>query len=167
MRRVSRIEGVRNIVVNTNGVRFAKVPSPVRARRRPQREGLPAIRPLRERSLELLPAKDLVDTKLRALDALGEAGVHVVLVGTVAKGVDDHEIGAIVKLGLDHPAARAVSFQPQFGEGRWVPFDQMDRTTTPDVIAVVAEDPRHGPDGSLLGLVDRHIAEQALKQSST
>jgi uncharacterized radical SAM superfamily Fe-S cluster-containing enzyme len=49
-------------------------------------------------SIELLRGKDLVDTKLRALDALGEAGVHVVLVGTIAKGVNDHEIGAIVKL---------------------------------------------------------------------
>jgi uncharacterized radical SAM superfamily Fe-S cluster-containing enzyme len=78
-------------------------------------------------------------TKLRALDALGSAGVHVVLVGTIAKGVNDHEIGAIVRLGLDHPAVKAVSFQPQFGEGRWVPFDPLDRTTTIDVIEAIAE----------------------------
>jgi uncharacterized radical SAM superfamily Fe-S cluster-containing enzyme len=139
MRLVSQSGRVRHTVVNTNGIRFAKdarlcaVAAELNVKVYLQFDGFESG------SLELLRGKDLVGTKLRALDALGEAGVHVVLVGTIAKGVNDHEIGAIVKVGLDHPAVRAVSFQPQFGEGRWVPFDPMDRTTTSDVIVAIAE----------------------------
>ncbi len=138
MRRVSQSGRVRHTVVNSNGIRFAKdsrlcaIAAELHVKVYLQFDGFESG------SLELLRGRDLVDTKLRALDVLGEAGVHVVLVGTIAKGVNDHEIGAIVKLGLDHPAVRAVSFQPQFGEGRWVPFDPMDRTTTTDVIDAVA-----------------------------
>lgn len=139
LRRVSESGRVRHTVVNTNGIRFAKdrmlceLAAGLGVKVYLQFDGF-------ERgSLEMLRGKDLVETKLSALDALGDAGVSVVLVGTIAKGVNDHEVGSLVTLGLEHPAVRAVSFQPQFGEGRWVPFDPMDRTTTTDVIAAVAE----------------------------
>lgn len=139
MQRVSESGRVRHTVVNTNGIRFARDPRLCEIAAELNVKVYLQFDGFERGSLELLRGKDLVDTKLRALDALGQAGVHVVLVGTIAKGVNDHEIGAIVKLGLEHPAVRAVSFQPQFGEGRWVPFDPMDRTTTPDVIAAVAD----------------------------
>jgi uncharacterized radical SAM superfamily Fe-S cluster-containing enzyme len=139
MRRVSQSGRVRHTVVNTNGIRFAKDPRLCATAAEFHVKVYLQFDGFESGSIGLLRGKDLVDTKLRALDALGKAGVHVVLVATIAKGVNDHEIGAIVKLGLDHPAVRAVSFQPQFGEGRWVPFDPMDRTTTTDVIDAVAQ----------------------------
>ncbi len=77
---------------------------------------------------------DLLDTKLAALANLEAAGARVVLVATIVKGVNDHEIGAVVRFGAEHPAVRAVSLQPQFGEGRFVAFDAMDRMTITDVI---------------------------------
>ena len=60
------------------------------------------------------------------------------LVGTVLKGVNDDEVGDIVRFGAHHPAVRAVSLQPQFGEGRHVAFDAGDRMTVTDVIDAVA-----------------------------
>jgi 7,8-dihydro-6-hydroxymethylpterin dimethyltransferase len=138
MRRVAQSGRVRHTVVNTNGIRFAKDPRLCELAAELNVKVYLQFDGFERGSLEMLRGKDLVPTKLHALDALGKAGVNVVLVGTIAKGVNDHEIGKIVKLGLGHPAVRAVSFQPQFGEGRWVPFDPMDRTTTTDVIAAVA-----------------------------
>jgi hypothetical protein len=66
--------------------------------------------------------------------------VRVVLVATVLGGVNDHEIGRIVRFGAEHPAVRAVSLQPQFGEGRFVPFDPAQRTTLTDVIDAIDRD---------------------------
>ena len=139
MRRLSDSGRIRHTVVNTNGIRFARDPALCSLAAELNVKVYLQFDGFESGSLEMLRGRDLVDTKLRALDALEAAGVHVVLVGTIAKGVNDHEIGAIVKLGLDNPAVRAVSFQPQFGEGRWVPFDPMNRTTTTDVIGAVAE----------------------------
>ena len=78
--------------------------------------------------------------KLRALDNLTAAGARVVLVATILKGVNDDEVGEIVRFGARHPAVRAVSLQPQFGEGRHVAFDAGDRITVTDVIDAVARD---------------------------
>lgn len=139
LRRVSQSGQVRHTLVNTNGIRFAKDPRLCELAARLGVKIYLQFDGFERGSLEMLRGRDLVETKLAALNALGDAGVGVVLVGTIAKDVNDHEIGSIVKLGLEHPAVRAVSFQPQFGEGRWIPFDPMDRTTTTDVISAIAE----------------------------
>lgn len=138
LERVASAGRVRHTIVNTNGIRFAREPELCElaagfgVRVYLQFDGFESA------SVEAMRGHDLVDVKLRALDALGDAGVPVILVATVAAGVNDHEVGAIVKLGLDHRAVSSVSFQPQFGEGRWVPFDPMSRTTVVDVIDAVA-----------------------------
>jgi uncharacterized radical SAM superfamily Fe-S cluster-containing enzyme len=50
-----------------------------------------------------------VATKLRAVEALGKLGIRVILVTTLHPGVNDHEIGAIVKFGLGRPWAKQLS----------------------------------------------------------
>lgn len=55
----------------------------------------------------------------------------------MVKDLNDHEVGAIVDFGAHHPAVRAVSLQPQFGEGRYVPFDIRDRMTLTEVIDAI------------------------------
>lgn len=137
--RIATSGRVKHLMVNSNGIRFARDPELCDLLAENHTKVYLQFDGLESGSLEMLRGRDLVETKLKALDALGDAGVSVVLVATIAKGVNDQEIGKIVSLGLDHPAVRAVSFQPQFGEGRWVPFDPLDRTTVTDVIAAVAE----------------------------
>jgi uncharacterized radical SAM superfamily Fe-S cluster-containing enzyme len=46
---------------------------------------------------------DILPTKLRALDRLAAIGCGVVLVPAVERGVNDHEVGAIVKFALGAP----------------------------------------------------------------
>ncbi len=77
--------------------------------------------------------------KRRALDNLAEAGARVVLVATVLAGVNDDQVGELVRFGASHPAVRAVSLQPEFGEGRFVPFDPLGRLDTAAVVRLVAE----------------------------
>ena len=130
---------IQYVMVNSNGVRMAK--SRDFCRGLAERGMLvylqfDGFRPETYRALR--GRDDLLEVKLRALENLGEAGVRVVLVATVLKGLNDDEVGEVVRFGATHPAVRAVSLQPQFGEGRFVPFDPGDRMTVTDAIDAVA-----------------------------
>jgi uncharacterized radical SAM superfamily Fe-S cluster-containing enzyme len=132
---------VRYVIVNSNGVRFAR--DAAFAREVADRDALVYLQfdGFEASTYEALRGRDdLLATKMAALANLHASGARVVLVGTIVKGVNDHEIGAIVRFGTQHPAVRAVSLQPQFGEGRFVAFDPMDRMTITDVIDAVDRD---------------------------
>lgn len=135
-----RSKPIRYVLVNSNGVRMARDPG--FAKGIADREMLVYLqfdgftedvyRTLRGRG-------DLLEVKHRALENLAEAGARVVLVATVLAGVNDDQVGELVRFGATHPAVRAVSLQPEFGEGRYVPFDPMDRMDVAAVVKKVAE----------------------------
>ncbi len=59
---------------------------------------------------------------------------------TLQPGVNEHEVGAIVKFGVERPWITGLSFQPATYSGRHVlPEDLERRITFPDVIKAVAE----------------------------
>jgi uncharacterized radical SAM superfamily Fe-S cluster-containing enzyme len=78
---------------------------------------------------------DLVRLKEAAVDRLSERGIFTTLTATVALGVNDGEIGAVVKRALDTPYVGGVSLQPQFGSGRSGPIDWASRLTHTGVLA--------------------------------
>jgi uncharacterized radical SAM superfamily Fe-S cluster-containing enzyme len=85
-----------------------------------------------------LRGKPLVETKRRAVDALGRHGIKTTLVCTLQPGVNDHEVGAIVQYGLERPWITGISFQPATYSGRHVlPADLERRITFPDVIRAI------------------------------
>lgn len=130
------------VMINTNGLRFAH-----------DRELLEAVARLRHRveiyfqfdgfkdeTSRQLRGESLVETKLKAIEALGRAGVRVILVCTLQPGVNDDEIGAIVKFALERPWITGISFQPATYSGRHVLPETLERRITfPDVIRAVAE----------------------------
>lgn len=60
-----------------------------------------------------------LETKIRAIDALGEAGIGVVLVPTVVPSINDHNIGKILEFAMTKaPVVRGVHFQPVSHFGR-------------------------------------------------
>jgi uncharacterized radical SAM superfamily Fe-S cluster-containing enzyme len=77
---------------------------------------------------------DILEEKIRALDRLAEIGCSVVLVPAIERGVNEHEVGEIVRFGLGHPAVRGVNFQPAFHAGRYMGHDPMQRVTIPDIL---------------------------------
>jgi uncharacterized radical SAM superfamily Fe-S cluster-containing enzyme len=132
---------IRYLIVNSNGIRMAR--EPFFCEELGRRDMLVYLQfdGFTEETYRVLRGRpDLLKLKHRALENLDAAGVRVVLVATVLKGLNDHEVGSIVRFGAEHPAVRAVSLQPQFGEGRFVPFDRADRMTTTDVIAAIDRD---------------------------
>ena len=82
---------------------------------------------------------DLRRFKERALDRLSGAGVFTTLTMTAALGVNDDEIGAVVKRALETPYVGGVTIQPVFGSGRGSGIDPLDRLTHTGVLGRLEE----------------------------
>lgn len=128
---------IRYVMLNTNGLRLAKDDAFVRALADLGVYAYLQFDGLEARTHLALRGVDLRREKQEALDRLARHRVQAVLAATVVKGINDHEIGAIVRAALDHPAVRGVAFQPVFLEGRHAPADPMNRLTVPDVLHAV------------------------------
>ncbi|MEV0195895.1 radical SAM protein [Nonomuraea sp. NPDC050691] len=78
---------------------------------------------------------DLRRLKEQAVRRLSEREIFTTLVMTAALGVNDGEIGDVVRLALDTPFVGGVSLQPQFGSGRSARIDPVDRLTHTGVLS--------------------------------
>ncbi len=131
------------VMINTNGIRLAKDP-----------ELLAALAPMRDRLevyLQLdgfdehthtrLRGEPLLEVKLAALDALRRHDIRCTLVCTVDHTTNLHEVGAVLRFGLERPGVRGVSYQLATYCGRHLaPADLERRATMPDVVrALVAQ----------------------------
>jgi uncharacterized radical SAM superfamily Fe-S cluster-containing enzyme len=138
MLRAAKERGIRHVMLNTNGRRIANDDAFLAE--------LAALRPsvyfqfdgFKPDTYRLLRAEpQLLPEKLRALDRLAEAQCDVILVAAIERGVNEHEVGRIVRFGIEHPAVRGVSFQPTFHAGRFLAHDPLQRITIPDVLALL------------------------------
>ncbi len=128
-----------NVMINTNGLRIATDDDFVAelARLRPtiyfQFDGFDRA------TNERIRGADLLKVKLKALDRLAAIDLDVALVAAIERDVNEHEVGAIVRFGLEHPAVRGVVFQPVTHVGRHIDFDPMQRMTIPDVLGAIVD----------------------------
>lgn len=139
---------IRAVNLNTNGIRLASDRAFVAALGERNRPGRAVNIYLQfdgfdERTHREIRGRDLREIKQRALDNCAEVGLTVTLVAAVERGLNEHELGAIISHGLAHPAVRSVSFQPVTHAGRHTPFDPLTRLTNSDIIHLVA---RQRPD---------------------
>ena len=77
---------------------------------------------------------DLRRTKAQALQRLSEREIFTTLVMAAALGVNDNEIGDMVRLALDTPFVGGLTIQPLFGSGRSGQIDPLDRLTHTGVL---------------------------------
>ena len=134
--RLGRERGFSFFQLNTNGLRLADEDG--------YAEGLRAagvscaflqFDGLRAASYEALRGRDLTDVKLRAIERCAAAGLPVVLVPTLAPGVNVDEIGDILRFALSRaPAVRGVHFQPVSYFGRCSLAAPETRLTIPRVL---------------------------------
>ncbi len=90
---------------------------------------------------ERLRGRRCLPEKLAAIRACAEAGIGVVLVATVAAGVNLDGLWALVQLALAQgPQVRGVHFQPMstFGRCPWR-ADEAPRVTLPEIAAALEE----------------------------
>jgi 7,8-dihydro-6-hydroxymethylpterin dimethyltransferase len=134
---------IKAVILNTNGIRLAtdhRFVDELAARVGPGRHVGIYLQfdGLDERTHREIRGRDLREIKQRALDNCAGAGLTVTLVAAVERDLNDHELGAIIRHGLAHPAVRSVAFQPVTHAGRHVAFDPLTRLTNADVIHGIA-----------------------------
>jgi uncharacterized radical SAM superfamily Fe-S cluster-containing enzyme len=136
-------KGIHHVEVNTNGVRIANdVPYLKRLKAADvssfylQFDGVTSDPYLITRGLDLLP------TKLRAIENLKSLGHDsAILVVTLVKGVNDNQLGRIVKFAAkNHGVIRCVNVQPVSVTGR-IDRNKLAeyRITIPDFMRLVEE----------------------------
>jgi 7,8-dihydro-6-hydroxymethylpterin dimethyltransferase len=136
----AKSRGIALVMLNTNGIRLARDP-----------RFAPALADLGvhvylqfdgfdEETQVAIRGKPLTEEKLRALDRCEAAGVSVSLAAAVESGVNEHEVGEIVRFGIKHPAVTGVFFQPVTHSGRFrLDADPLDKLTNSDVIEAISE----------------------------
>jgi uncharacterized radical SAM superfamily Fe-S cluster-containing enzyme len=134
------------VMVNTNGVRLAHDPALL--------DALATMRDRLEIYLQFdgfdnavhrtLRGEELQATKLAAVEALARHRIRCTLVCTVEHNTNLHEVGAVLRFGLERRGVRGVSYQLASYCGRHVdPGDLERRVTMPDLVkALVAQTDR-------------------------
>jgi uncharacterized radical SAM superfamily Fe-S cluster-containing enzyme len=119
-------------MVNTNGLRIASEPDFAArlAEYMPAFEVYLQFDSLRDEANQTLRGARLLATRLRALDRLEQHDISTTLVMTVAAGVNDDEIGDVVRFALQYSCVRGVTFQPIEQVGRVVGLDDPNHRIT-------------------------------------
>ncbi len=135
--RIIKEEGVDHVQLNTNGINLALNPE--------------LAKKLKEAGVSnLYMSFDGVTPRTNpknhweapyAIEACRKAGIGVVLVPTVIKSINDHELGAIIRFAQRNiDTVRAVNFQPVSLTGRLTKSErQKYRITIPDCIERIEE----------------------------
>lgn len=130
------------VMINTNGIRLARDDAFLDhvARLKHRTEVYLQFDGFCDSGYEILRGNSLLETKLQAIERLGEAGINTILVCTVQPQVNEGELGRLVDFGIERPWVTGVSFQPATYSGRYVlPAQLEQRITFPDVIREIAE----------------------------
>ncbi len=91
-----------------------------------------------KRVYQQIRGKDLTKIKERAVQACREAGLPVILVPCIVPGVNDHQLGDIVRFGLDNlDVVRGINVQPVSHFGRHA--DDTGHLSLPAVAGLLAE----------------------------
>ncbi|CCH49109.1 radical SAM (seleno)protein TrsS [Pseudodesulfovibrio piezophilus] len=140
--RLARGKGFPFVQLNTNGLRLAREPGYAATL---AEAGLSSVFLQFDGTSDdiygSLRGKPLLADKIAAMEALTEVGVGVVLVPTVVPGVNEHDLGAIVRLASLHsPGVRGVHFQPVSYFGRYPDApDDAQRITLPELMRSLEE----------------------------
>jgi uncharacterized radical SAM superfamily Fe-S cluster-containing enzyme len=123
---------IQHLMVNTNGIRIAQDEAFAErlATYMPRFELYLQWDSLKREPLMQLRGADLRSIREKALERLNKLGVSTTLVVTVARGVNDDELGGIVDFALEQPCVRGVTLQPIQQAGRTLGYDRAQHRLT-------------------------------------
>lgn len=133
---------IKHLMVNTNGIRIARDPAFFErwAADFPKIEVYLQFDSLRPAALRALRGADLTSVRMGALERLNSAGMSTTLVVTLKKGLNDQEIGDIIRFALSQPCVRGVTLQPIQEAGRVDGYDRRtDRLTVSEIRRQIAD----------------------------
>lgn len=139
--KIGKEKGFTFFQLNTNGIRIGEDENYIKAL---SKAGLNTVflqfDGLSDDVYFKLRGKKLLRIKLKAIENCKKAGVGVVLVPTIMKGVNVNQIGKIINFAIDNmPAVRGVHFQPVSFFGRYENRDENYRITIPKMLNEIEE----------------------------
>jgi hypothetical protein len=140
--RYSREAGYFCVQCATNGIAFAQDPAFAReAKEAGLRLAYLQFDGVGEEANAHRKVGNLFDVKLRAIENLHAAGIDVVLVVTVIRGVNDDQVGHIVRFAIENAdKVTVVSFQPVSFTGRDEDVSEVDRKSRRYTLSHLARD---------------------------
>lgn len=138
--RMGKRMGFSHIQVNTNGIRIAEDPDYLQELKAAGADLVYLqFDSLRDQVYREIRGRNMLDIKLRAVSNCERAGIGVILVPVLVKGLNDGEAGDLIAYAKKHmPIVKGVHFQPISYFGRY-PNDQgrlvWDRMNLSDVIS--------------------------------
>lgn len=82
---------------------------------------------------------DLLAIKQKAIENCMQHGIGVNPVMTLTRGVNDHEVGDFLRIGLARPGVNNLVIQPAMYSGRYENPRRVDRLTLADAVRLVCE----------------------------
>jgi uncharacterized radical SAM superfamily Fe-S cluster-containing enzyme len=128
----ARRRPIRHLMLNTNGIRIANEAG-FAARLTKYAPGFEVYLQwdsVKPEALRRLRGVDLSSVRQRALEALNRAQLSTTLVMTVARGVNDDEIGSVIEFAAQQPCVRGVTLQPVQNAGRTESYDPREQRLT-------------------------------------
>ncbi|MBP2674478.1 MAG: Radical domain protein [Deltaproteobacteria bacterium] len=123
--------GFSHIQVATNGLKFADGDFARRAREAGLHFLYLQMDGVTDDVFERFRGKPLLDAKMRILESARSAGLRVVFVPTIARGVNDHQIGDLYRLAFRNlDLVSGISFQPMSFIGRISEADRLKNRFT-------------------------------------
>ncbi len=141
--KIAKDLGFRHVEVNTNGIRLSQS---VEYCKTLYKAGVSTIYlqfdGLTDEIYKFTRGANLFETKIRAIENCREAGINsVVLVVTLVKGVNDHQLGDIIRFAVENfDVIRCINVQPVSLCGR-LPEEEREkmRITIPDFMRLCEE----------------------------
>ncbi|MBE3072018.1 MAG: radical SAM protein [Acidobacteria bacterium] len=133
--------GYVHIQVASNGIKFADADFTARA----AEAGLHTIYlqfdGLNDRVYKQMRGRELLEYKLKTVEAVRKAGIRIVYVPTIAGGINEDQVGKILRFAIDNiDISSGISYQPVSITGR-VSYEEREklRYTLPDLVRDIEE----------------------------
>jgi hypothetical protein len=122
----ARNMGFSHIQAATNGLHFADPDFSRRARDAGLQYLYLQMDGVTDEVFLALRGEALLDAKMKAIDSARKAGLRVIFVPMIARGVNDHQIGALYRMAFEHlDVVSGISFQPVTFTGRYPEPDRL------------------------------------------
>lgn len=146
---------IRHVMINTNGLRIAQDLEFVEAlsKFKPGFEVYLQFDSLKAEALKDIRGADLTRIRRQALENLEKYNISTTLVVVTKKGVNDDEVGEIIKHALEWKCVRGVTFQPVQDVGRNENFDaKKNRFLLSDIRRSIIDSDTGFGDGDIIPL---------------
>lgn len=136
-------KGIKYPMLNTNGIKLADRDFAESISKTMKDNDMPYGTPiiylqfdgLDDEVYKKIRGTSLFEKKMKSIENCREFGMNVILVPTIIKGINEHEIGRIIDLAFKDKNIKGVNFQPSTTIGRYdIDSENNMRMTIPDVL---------------------------------